>query len=447
VLRTSRSNPSSRGAEIVLESDVVVVGSGPGGATVARGLARGGKRVLLLERGIDHRAKPWYGTYLGGAMYAERAGFLLAREGLMVVRPLMVGGATSMYCGSAAPPPPWLAERYGVDLEPHASAAAAELGAAPLPEPLRGPASTRLAEAGRELGYGFEPQAKLVAPARASVFDCSAACMLGCRCGAKWSAAEYVDDAVSAGAELRTRARAARILVEDGRAAGVCGLLGGKPFRALAGTVVLAAGGLGTPAVLRASGLRDAGNGLAMDTTVIVYGIGRGAGNGVEPPMTWSWEIPDERLMLSTLVDPRLLHPVVAARSGWGHVGSWARWRSLRGVMVKLRDDVAGGLLAGGAVSKPLTSDDADRLRWGEEVARRILRQAAVDPATIFTSPARGTHPSASVRIGRMVDRELRTEIDGLYVCDASVFPEALGRPTVLTIVAFARRLVASLLA
>jgi choline dehydrogenase-like flavoprotein len=46
-----------------------------------------------------------------------------------------------------------------------------------------------------------------------------------------------------------------------------------------------------------------------------------------------------------------------------------------------------------------------------------------------------------------MVDRELRTEIDGLYVCDASVFPEALGRPTVLTIVAFARRLVASLLA
>jgi choline dehydrogenase-like flavoprotein len=40
-----------------------------------------------------------------------------------------------------------------------------------------------------------------------------------------------------------------------------------------------------------------------------------------------------------------------------------------------------------------------------------------------------------------MVDADLQTQIPGLYVCDASVFPEALDRPTVLTIIGLARRL------
>ena len=40
-----------------------------------------------------------------------------------------------------------------------------------------------------------------------------------------------------------------------------------------------------------------------------------------------------------------------------------------------------------------------------------------------------------------MVDGDLQTAVKNLYVCDASVFPEALGLPTVLTIISFAKRL------
>ena len=96
-----------------LKADVIVVGSGPGGATVARQLARAGKRVLLLERGIDHRSRSYYGTYLGALLYSDRASMLFTQEGLNIIRPLMVGGATSMYCGCAALPPPWMKSKYG----------------------------------------------------------------------------------------------------------------------------------------------------------------------------------------------------------------------------------------------------------------------------------------------------------------------------------------------
>jgi choline dehydrogenase-like flavoprotein len=67
--------------------------------------------------------------------------------------------------------------------------------------------------------------------------------------------------------------------------------------------------------------------------------------------------------------------------------------------------------------------------------------ETGAKPDSIFTTPLRGTHPSGTVRIGEMVDTNLETEVDGLYACDASVFPEALGRPTVLTIIGLGKRL------
>ena len=102
---------------IPLNADIIVVGSGPGGATVAREMAQRGQQVLLLERGIDHRPRSYYGSYLGALIYSDRRSLLFTKEGLNIVRPLMVGGATSMYCGCAAPPPAWLNDQYGVDLD------------------------------------------------------------------------------------------------------------------------------------------------------------------------------------------------------------------------------------------------------------------------------------------------------------------------------------------
>lgn len=423
------------------ETEFAVVGSGPGGATVARALARAGRRVLLLERGRDWRRHPLYATYPGALLYTDRHALLFTREGINVIRPLMVGGATSMYCGSAARPEPWWQEKYGIDLRGYADDAARELGVGPLPAERRGRASTRIAEAAADLGMEWTPQDKFMRTKRATVFDCDATCMLGCHCGAKWNAGEYVDEAVAAGADLWTEAPVERVLMEDAQATGVSGRRRGRPFTVEADTVIVCAGGIGSPVLLRRSGLFGAGRGMTMDTTVMVYGHAPYRGNGKEPPMTWSYADDERGVLLSTLIDPWLMYPVIMALKGPAYPLTWHRWGRTLGVMIKLKDEISGGVDIRGNVSKGTTARDERRLARAEVRAGAILKRAGCDPNTIFTTPLRGTHPSGTVRIGDMLDRNLQTEIKGLYVCDASVFPEALARPTVLTILSLARRL------
>lgn len=431
--------------KIDLSAEVIVVGSGPGGATVARELSRKGKDVLILERGYDYRRRFYYGTYAGALRYSDRMSLLFTEEGLNIIAPIMVGGATSMYCACAAEPPLWLKDKYKVDLQAEVKEAVEELDVRPLPEELRGAASTRIARAGRALGYDWVAQPKFMNPARSKQlgkdFSCGARCMLGCRCGAKWNAAEWVDEAKAAGTRIKEGARIKAVRIEEGRVAAVEGRIRGASFTARADTVVLSAGGIGTPRILQSSGLDGAGVGMTMDTTVMVYGVSPEKGTGKEPPMTWSWENPDAGYMLSTLTDPWLMYPLAAVRRGIGPALRWLQWNKMLGVMIKLKDDITGGIYPDGKIRKPLSAKDTQKLRDAFEVCRRILIEAGAKKASIFMRPLIGTHPSGTVRIGDMVDTDLQTEVKGLYVCDASVFPEALDRPTVLTIIGLGKRL------
>jgi choline dehydrogenase-like flavoprotein len=173
----------------------------------------------------------------------------------------------------------------------------------------------------------------------------------------------------------------------------------------------------------------------------MVYGFVKECGTGNEPPMTWSWENLEAGYMLSTLIDPWLLYPIINVLKGVRYAATWPRWNHTLGVMIKLKDSISGGVFPDGKISKPMVGDDRERQRGAEEVCRKILKEAGADPTSMFMTPLRGTHPSGTVRIGTMLDTDLQTEIAGLYVCDASTFPEALARPTVLTIIGLAKRL------
>jgi choline dehydrogenase-like flavoprotein len=375
---------------------------------------------------------------------------LFTEEGLNIIAPIMVGGATSMYCGCAAEPPGWLKDKYGVDIEAEVKQTMDELSIQPLPEDLRGSASTRIAKAGQALGYDWFAQPKFVNPQKseqhAKRFNCQATCMLGCRCGAKWNAAEWVFEAVAGGAQLIQGARVEKVIIADGHTLGVEGRIGPRRFSARADQVIISAGGIGSPRILQQSGLNQAGVGMTMDTTVMVYGATGEEGTGKEPPMTWSWESPDTGYMLSTLTDPWLMYPLAAVRRGIRPALRWFQWHKMLGIMIKLKDDISGGIYPDGKIRKPLTADDNQRLADAYRVCRRILVEAGAKKSSIFMRPLIGTHPSGTVRIGSMLDQNLKSEINGLYVCDASVFPEALDRPTVLTIIGLGKRLAKYLL-
>jgi choline dehydrogenase-like flavoprotein len=177
----------------------------------------------------------------------------------------------------------------------------------------------------------------------------------------------------------------------------------------------------------------------------MVYGFVKERGIGNEPPMTWSWENLETGYMLSTLIDPWLLYPIITIMKGLRYPLYWPKWNNILGVMIKLKDSISGGVFADGKISKPLTGNDRERQMMAEDVCHKILIEAGAKPDTIFTTPLRGTHPSGTVRIGEMLDNNLETEVKGLYACDASTFPEALARPTVLTIIGLGKRLARTL--
>jgi choline dehydrogenase-like flavoprotein len=192
---------------------------------------------------------------------------------------------------------------------------------------------------------------------------------------------------------------------------------------------------------MRASGFPDAGRGIAMDTTVLVYGRTFDRGMGGDPPMTWSAVDDELGVMYATLLDPWLMYPIIMSRMSLLQPLTWRRWSHTLGVMVKLTDDVSGGIDDRGGISKGVTIADQRKLDRGIAVATSVLQRAGCKGESIFATPLRGTHPQATVRIGEIVNADLSTSLKNLYVCDASVFPRALGRPTVLTILALARRL------
>ena len=63
------------------------------------------------------------------------------------------------------------------------------------------------------------------------------------------------------------------------------------------------------------------------------------------------------------------------------------------------------------------------------------------DQKDIFKTIYLAAHPGGTVKVGDIVDSNLKTEYDNLYVCDCSVIPEAWGMQPTNTIIALGKRL------
>jgi choline dehydrogenase-like flavoprotein len=218
---------------------------------------------------------------------------------------------------------------------------------------------------------------------------------------------------------------------------GVEAAIKGKRRLVHAPRVVLAAGGIGTTEILHASGFKGAGSDFFFDPLVAVIGILPDVEGGREFPMATGIHLKEDGCVLTDLVWPRWMYRMftsVAFR--FDQIGSHAHAAV---IMVKIRDDLNGRITRRGGIRKRLTPGDRAKLRRGADHARRILTHAGA--TRIFTSRLLATHPGGTAKVGGVVDSDLQTETEGLFVGDCSVIPEPWGLPPTLTILALGKRL------
>jgi len=415
--------------------DTIVVGTGPGGASVARHLVAAGDRVLILEWGGD---EPVTG---GLVQMARELGWpgrsLLVAPGLLaMVRAITTGGSSIYFYGTAFEPPYEMLQRHGIDIRDDVAAIKAELPIGPLPADLIGPKATRLMQSAQSLGIDWNPLPKFI--------DHEAARKGGWlgfyeapNYDAKWNARKWVDEAVSRGADLVTGARVERVLFAAGEAAGVEYRHDGRTVKAEAGRVVVAAGGIGSPLILRRSGIADAGRDFFFDPLIGVMGTAPGIDSGAEIPMATGIHCEDDGYVMTDMTVPRSLF--MAQTASAGRIDRLHTYTSTLEIMIKAKDSLGGHLTDGGGVRKGLSRGDRDKLAHGYRQARRILQEAGADH--IYRSSYMAAHPGGTVKAGELVDNDLQTENPGLYVCDCSVIPEAWGLPPTLTLLGLGRRL------
>ena len=422
-----------------LKARTVVVGSGPGGAAVARGLALRGQEVLLLEQGAYHRPE---GSYLTMFRMSDRFFSLASVEGTQMVRLLTVGGSTLAFLGTAFEPPVWLKEKHGIDLAPYVEEIKRELDVQVMPERLIGEGAKRIMEAARAEGLDWHPMPHFIDYAK-----CSDGCrklFAGSAKGAKWTARVYVEEARAHGARLETQMQVRQVLSANGRVTGVRGTCPSGAFEVEAERVVLSAGGLGTAPLMQASGFPDAGRGVIIDPLILTYGVHPGHGSGRDVPMgCGTIDLQDEGIVLMDCIDPWPLYLYGLVMGNPKAVPTFRHFPHTLGIMAKIRDGFSGWVMPDGTVSKPLAEEDNRLIARGADISGRILRRAGCHPASIVSTPPRGAHPGGTVRIGDQINTDLETGMAGLYVCDSSVIPEPCGMPPVLMILGLARRLVA----
>lgn len=458
------------------QCDVVVVGSGAGGATAARVLAEAGLDVIVLEEGALWDASTYTTDPLEALARMYRDGGLTVLEGRPAIPlPLgrCVGGTTVINSGTCPTTPPDVLARWRADhgiswapeLESEFDAIERDLAVTQLAQSAWGANAAPCRRGADALAAANRP----VRRNAGAVVRCGT-CPTGCAIDAKQ--AMHVSElprAVAAGARIRAGVRVEHIATRGGRAVGVDAHVGGNPYRVHSRAVVLAGGAVGTPELL------------------LGHGIGRGVGENLHvQPACWvgarfdedvrgwdgvmqSWHVDEWRrrgVFLEATFTPLPFGAHWLPGVGGAFKDRVADLAKLAVVGVHLADESSGRVrLRGGSarLGYRLTAADAERLGFGiaraadilfaagaREVYPQVAGVESIGPGEqrLFeqgVKPSRlrleAFHPMGTAAMGTVTDEagELRA-LPGAYVADGSLLPTALGVNPMITIIAMARR-------
>jgi choline dehydrogenase-like flavoprotein len=246
--------------------DAVVIGSGAGGAFAARALARAGLGTVIVEEGerwtVD-RLRSAHPLDRFAAIYRD-GGTTMAFGNPPIALPLgrAVGGTTTINSGTCFRPPAAVARAWHEDhglaladpeqLDSRLDDVEETIGVAPAPMDVLGRNGELSLAGAAALGWQG-------APLRRNAPGCRGACQcaIGCPNNAKGGVhLNALPQACDSGARIVSGLHVRRVTVEDGRATGVeARRADGSTVRISAPIVIVAAGAIPTPPLLRRSGL------------------------------------------------------------------------------------------------------------------------------------------------------------------------------------------------
>ncbi len=276
-----------------VNTEVCVIGSGCGGATVAKKLAEAGHDVVILERGGYYPESTFDQDELNmnAKLSADRSLRASADGGTLTLAGCSVGGASVHYWADSYRTPEdrlelW-ADRYGVsghslaDLTPAWDELTQNLNVHPAPEEFHNRMNQLLRTGAHKLGWEGHP----VPQARKGCVK-SGHCMQGCLYGAKMSQlVTHIPQALALGARLYADVQAESLQIEKGRVTGLTTRVIHRPSNRAsditltikAKAFVVAAGGYNSAPFLMRNGLQDRlpmlGKQFGMNPTAIVHGL------------------------------------------------------------------------------------------------------------------------------------------------------------------------------
>jgi choline dehydrogenase-like flavoprotein len=274
-----------------LEADVVVVGSGAGGGVIAGTLAQQGRKVIVLEAGGMFSAADFFGLELKAYqdMWWHGGPVPTADGNVSLQAGATFGGGTTINWTNCLRTTPWVREEWArehglegvdsADYDRHLDHVLRRIGATDKLSDLNKP-QQNMKKGCEALGWSFKTIIRNADPA---TYSPASAGFLGFGdvTDSKLSTAKtFLRDAAEHGAEMIVRCRADRVLVENGRAAGVEATFTGEDgaprrIEVRAPTVVVAGGSLESPALLLRSGIGGpaAGDYLRLHPCLLVMGL------------------------------------------------------------------------------------------------------------------------------------------------------------------------------
>ncbi|WP_405304564.1 FAD-dependent oxidoreductase [Methanobrevibacter sp.] len=394
---------------------VIIVGTGAGGAIIARELSKENIPVTIIEKG------PYIKSGEAFNYYDEY------NDSVDLLTTTCIGGATIVSMANMVRALDEELHEFGIDLTEEYDYVEKLVGVHQLDDSHIGRGTQLFLDAGHELGLNTLKMPKAIREE-----DCvqCGRCAFGCPADAKFSGKDFVDEAVEAGAKLITDAEVIEVISENNKVKGVSYIKDNKKESIYADTVVLSAGAIGTTLILRQSGIEDAGSEIFFDPFVSV--------GGYLKDINFNTEVQMAGLVIGKNF---VLSPHFSSFIKGNIDDKKVDDKDILSIMVKTADECRGYVDSEGDVIKENTIQDIRYLAEGVATAGFILEKAGVDPSTIGSTVYRGAHPGGTAKIGKIVDSNQETEIDGLFVSDASVLPISPGKPPILTILALSKRL------